>query len=110
MSKKTDSTNKNNVVVCTDNSRPVREISNQTPDEKYRDQFTEIVLDAGRGAINSIQENSGDYKTISEDKNMTSAEKALEKRKLLAADIGLGALEAGSLLGLIWFAKKVFAA
>ena len=110
MSKSKNSIDTNNEVVCTDNSSAVRETSNQTPDEKYRDQFTEIVLDAGRGFINSIRENLGDYKTISEDRNMSPVEKALGKRKLLETDIKLGTIGTGSLLGLIWFAKKVFVA
>ena len=79
-------------------------------DERYREQFTGLALETGRGIINSIKENAGDYKTISEDKNMSPVDKALGKRKVLAADIGLGILGTGGALGLVWLTKKVFAA
>ena len=67
-------------------------------------------MDIGQGVISTIRENVGDYKAINEDKSMSSADKALGKRKVLAADIGLGTLGVGSALGLVWIAKKDFAA
>ncbi|MBQ3277412.1 MAG: hypothetical protein IJH47_10275 [Oscillospiraceae bacterium] len=79
-------------------------------DEKYRDQFTGLALDTGRGVISTIKENAGDYKVISEDKNLSPVDKALGKRKVLAADIGLAMLGGSGTLGLVWLAKKVFAA
>ncbi len=109
MSDKTNSTRTNNAVVRTDNHEVIRKTNSQTIDEKYLDQFTGLVLDTGRGVINTIKENAGDYKTISEDKNMSPVDKALGKRKVLVADIGLGTLEIGSVLGLVWLARKVFA-
>lgn len=47
---------------------------------------------------------------INEDKNLSPVDKALGKRKVLAADIGLAMLGVGGALGLVWLAKKVFAA
>lgn len=77
--------------------------------DKYCDQFMEMVLDTGRYALHTIKENAGDYKCISEDKNISPIAKAIGKRKVLAADIGIGISAVGSLLGLIWLTKKVFA-
>lgn len=110
MSNKTNSTRTNNAVVRTDNHDVARKTNNQAFGEKYRDQFTEFVLDMERDVINTIKKNVGDYKAISEDKNMTPVDKAVGKRKVLAADIGLGTLGIGSMLGMVWLAKKVFAA
>lgn len=109
MSNKTNSSRKNYPVVSTDNHDISRKSGSQTVDEKYRDQFTGLALDAGRGVISTIKENAGDYKEISEDKNLSTVDKALGKRKVLAADIGLAMLWGGSTLGLVWLAKKVFA-
>ena len=110
MSNKTNPNHSNNAVARTDNHDVAKKAGSQSMDEKYREQFTGLALDTGRGIINSIKENAGDYKMISEDKNMSPVDKALGKRKVLAADIGLGALGNGSVLGLVWLAKKVFAA
>lgn len=110
MSNKTNSSRVNNAVVPTDNHDVSRKPGSQTMDEKYRDQFTGLALDTGRGVISTIKENAGDYKVISEDKNMSPVDKALGKRKVLAADIGLAMLGGGGTLGLVWLAKKVFAA
>ena len=110
MSTKTNSSRVNNAVVTTDNHDVSRKSGSQTQDEKYRDQFTGLALDTGRGVISTIKNNAGDYKVISEDKNLSAVDKALGKRKVLAADIGLAVLGSGSTLGLVWLAKKVFAA
>lgn len=110
MSNKMNSTRTNNEVILAENHNFTRKTKNQELNEKYYDQFTGLVLDIGRSVIGTIRENTGDYKAINEDKNMSSADKALGKRKVLAADIGLGTLGVGSALGLVWIAKKVFAA
>ena len=47
---------------------------------------------------------------INEDKNLSSVDKALGKRKVLAADIGLAMFGGSGTLWLVWLAKKVFAA
>lgn len=110
MSNKSNSTRANNSVVPTTNQDVPRNRDSQVMAEKYRDQFTGLALDTGRGVINAIKENAGDYKVISEDKNLSPVDKALGKRKVLAADIGLSMLGGGGTLGLVWLAKKVFAA
>lgn len=109
MSNKTSSPRTNNAVVPTDNHDVSRKSGSQTLDEKYRDQFTGLALDIGRGVISTIKENASDYKMISEDKNLSSVEKAFGKRKVLVADIGLGMLICSGTLGLAWLAMKVFA-
>ena len=110
MSNKTNSSRINNSVVSTDNHDVSRKSGSQALDEKYRDQFTGLVLDTGRGVINTIKENAGDYMVISEDKNLSSVDKALGKRIVLAADIGLAMLGGCGTLGLVCLVKKVFAA
>lgn len=100
----------NNAVTRTDNHDVTQKTTRLSMDEKYREQFTGLAMETGRGIISSIKENAGDYKMISEDKSLSSVDKALGKRKVLAADIGLSALGTGSILGLVWLAKKVFAA
>ncbi len=109
MSNKKNSSHENNALVPTDNNVVPRKSGSQTPNEKYRDQFTGLLLDICRGAISTNKENAGDYKEISEDKNLSSVDKALGKRKVFAVDIGLAVLGCGSTLGLVWLAKKVFA-
>lgn len=109
MSNKTNSTRVNDAATPTDKHDVSRKRDTKIMDEKYRDQFMGIALDTGRGAINTIKENAGDYKVISQDKNLTSVEKALGKRKILAADIGLTLAGGGGTLGLVWLAKKIFA-
>ena len=110
MSNKTNSFRANNAVVLTDNHDISRKLGSQTMVEKYRDQFTGLALDTGRGLISTIKGNAGDYKVISEDKNLSVVDKALGKRKVLAADIGLALLGGGGTLGLVWLANKIFAA
>lgn len=110
MSNKSNSTHTNSTIVCTKKHDVTQKTSSPALNEKYRDQFTGLVLDTGRGILNTIKENAGDYKAITEDKNISPVDKALGKRKVLAADIGLGIGATGGVLGLVWFAKKVFAA
>lgn len=110
MSNKTNSSCEKNAVVPTEKHDVFWKSDIQTVDEKYRDQFTGLALDTGQGIISSIKENASDYKVISEDKNMSPVDKALGKRKVLAADIGLAMLGGGGTLGLVWLAKKIFAA
>ena len=110
MSNKTNYSREKNAVVPTDNHDVSRKSSSQTPDEKYRDQFIGLALNTSWTVINTIKENAGDYNAIREDKSLSPVDKALGKRKLLAADIGLAMLGGGSTLGLVWLANKVFAA
>lgn len=77
---------------------------------KYQDQVTDLAFTAGRGIISTLKDNTGDYKAINEDKTLTSAEKAIEKRKILLMDIGIGTITLSSVLGVAWLAQKVFAA
>ena len=109
MSKNTNSTRANNVIACTDNYDASRKNNSQIIDEKYCDQFIELALDTGREFINTIKENARDYKVISEDKNLSSVDKALGKRKVWAADIVLTLAAGVGMLGLVWFTKRVFA-
>lgn len=83
-------------------------VSNHTMDEKYRDQFTLLTINLLSDIFHSVKENAGDYKSISNDENLPSVDKALGKRKVLAADIGIGIGSAGGFLGLTWLAKKIF--
>ncbi len=110
MNEKMKSTRKNNAIAHANIYDIDRISNNQSLDEKYRDQFTGLILDTGRGVIGSIKENTNDYEAINEDKSLSSVDKALGKRKILAADIGLGTLGTGSMLGLAWLVKKVFVA
>ena len=110
MNEKTKSARKNNAVAPKNIYDIGRKSDNQSLNEKYRDQFTGLILDTGRGVIGSIKENTNDYEAINEDKSLSSVDKALGKRKILAADIGLGTLGTGSMLGLAWIVKKIFAA
>ncbi len=109
MNKNIKSTRTNNTLAHTENNT-LRTAGNRALDEKYRDQFTGMALETGRNALNTIRENAGDYKAISEDKSMSPVDKALGKRKVMAADVGLGIGITGGVLGLVWLAKKVFAA
>lgn len=110
MSNETNSSYVNNAVIPTDNYDVSPKSGYQTLDEKYRDRFTGLALDTGRGIISTIKENAGDYEMISVDNNLSPVDKALGKRKVLAADIGLAMLGGSGTLGLVWLAKKVFIA
>ncbi len=110
MNNQENKTNTNHTIIAKQKNLPAKEPVRNKLDEKYGDQFMEMALDTGRYALHTIKENSGDYKCISEDKNTSPVEKAIGKRKVLAADIGIGIGTTGGLLGLIWLAKKVFAA
>ncbi len=79
-------------------------------DSKCFEQFTDMALDTGRFALHIINENSSDYKMIDEDQSMSSVDKALNKRKVLATDVCIGLGAVGGTLGLIWLGKKVFTA
>ena len=98
----------NNSVIKPEDRLAARSAVRQTLDEKYSGQFLDITMDAGRHALHMIKENAGDYKEIGQDKTMTPVDKALGKRKVLAADIGIGLGTGGGILGLIWLGKKVF--
>ena len=110
MNNKTNYTQDNNEIVPANNHIIVQNPNNQSLDEKHRDQFTSLAMDAGRDVISSIKENAVDYEIISEDKSLSSVDRALGKRKILAADIGLGTLGICSVLGLAFIAKKAFSA
>lgn len=89
---------------------PARKNYSSTSDTKYHDQIADMTLETGRYALHALKENSGDYKTIEKDQNLSSVEKAMGKRKVLAADIGIGMGAVGGILGLLWLGKKVFTA
>ena len=110
MSNKTNTSRKNNAVIPTNKHGDLRKSGSHTIDEKNVDLFNELAIDIGRGVISTIKENAGDYKAISEDEHLSSVDKALGKRKVLAVDIVLSILAGGGTLSLTWLAKKVFAA
>ena len=110
MNNKTTSTRKNNSVVRNEKQKAPQKAPRQSTESRYRDQFWGLALDTGCSFINAIKENAGDYKTINKDKNLSSVGKALGKRKVLLADIGLSTLEISSVFYLMWLAKKVLAA
>lgn len=100
----------NTTIVNPDNRLPFRKPDTSISDGKYRDQFADMTLDTGRYTLHILKENSGDYKVIGEDQSLSSVEKAMGKRKVLAADIGIGLGAAGGTLGLLWLGKQVFKA
>ena len=100
----------NTSIVNPENRAPARKPEASVSDAKYRDQFTDMTLDTGRYALHVLKENSGDYKAIGDDPRLSSVEKAMGKRKVLAADVGIGLGAAGGTLGLIWLGKQVFKA
>ena len=108
--KKQDNTNRTTAIVCPSENQVQRKGSNQSLDEKYRDQITGLSVEAGRGVISALKENVADYKAIDAAKELSPVDKAIGKRKLLAWDIGLGTGTLGLSLGVAWLAKKVFAA
>lgn len=110
MNNKMPPTRKNNSAVHSEKQAAFKKDHCQYMENGYCDRSLELVLDMGHGFINAIKENAGDYKTISAEEKMSSVDKALGKRRVLAADIGLGVLGVGSALGLMWLAKKVLAA
>lgn len=101
-------TRTNTTIVNPENRVPARKSETSVSDTKYRDQFTDMTLDTGRYALHVLKENSGDYKVIGEDQSLSSVEKAMGKRKVLAADVGIGLGAAGGTLGLIWLGKQIF--
>lgn len=82
----------------------------KTLNERYREEFTGMTIDAGRCVVNTMKENVSDYKMIDNDPNISSVEKAIGKRKLMLCDLGLGTGMIGGFMGLAWLAKKLFAA
>ena len=96
--------------MCSDDHKDIQMGKKKDLDEKYLGQFTQNTLDMGRGFISCINNNICDYKAIAEDETMSTVEKAIAKRKVVAIDIGLGTLGTGSVLGMMWIAKKVFVA
>ena len=89
---------------------PTRKNYSSASDTKCHDQIADMTLETGRYALHALKENSGDYKAIEKDQDLTSVEKAMGKRKVLAADIGIGLSAIAGTLGLIWLGKKVFSA
>ena len=92
-----------------DNSLPVSKYSNQDIDETTRAQLNGFIEDVGRGIVNSIQKNADDYRRIEDDDSLSSVDKALAKRKLLASDIGISIGAELVTIVLTWFAKYLFA-
>lgn len=78
--------------------------------EKHHEQVLETALDATRYAFHVLKENAGDYKAISTDKDLSSVDKAIGKRKVLAADITISFCSIGAFLVLAWGAKKILLA
>ena len=60
MSNKKNANRTTNPVVRTDRHNAARQPASQNNDEKYRDQLTELAIDAGRGVFNTIKDNAGD--------------------------------------------------
>ena len=108
MSNKMNSNDKKEAVISTCNQDVAQKTVSQKADDKRREEFTEFVFDAGQNVYKNIKENVDDYKAINEDPNMSSVDKALGKRKVIAADIGIGTLLFSCMIGLAWVAKKVF--
>lgn len=96
----------NTAVANADNHDTCRRTSGKTVDEKYQDQFMEFVLDGGRSIITIIKGNVGDYRMISEDKNISSVDKAIAKRVIQAVDIGLFTVLTRSMIILVKSIKK----
>ena len=108
MNNQKTNTRANTTIVSAENHIPARKPAGSVSDTKYRDQFTDMTLDTGRYALHVLKENTGDYKVIGEDQSLSSVERAMGKRKVLAADVGIGLGAAGGTLGLIWLGKQVF--
>lgn len=98
----------NTTITKTENRAPAQKPVGSVSNARYHDQFNDMTLDTGRYALHVIKENSGDYKIISEDQSLSSVDRAMGKRKVLAADVGIGLGAVGGTLGLIWLGKKVF--
>lgn len=107
MSNKTNSNRANNSVVFFDNPAVSKISGNQDMNEKYFDQFAGVILNMCRVIVDRVVENSADYKAIDEDTNLSIEGKALAKRKLLVADIGIILSTSLGGLGLMCCAKKV---
>ena len=70
----------------------------------YRGLIVELGFDAAKELYNRIKNNSGDYKSIDEDDNLSSVDKAIAKRKIFIFDSSLVVLLLG---GLIIAAKQI---
>jgi len=103
-------TRKNNSAVHSKKQDTFQKNHRQYIEDGYCDQSMELVLDMGHGFINAIKENASDYKTISADEKMSPVDKALGKRKVLAADIGLSIFGLGGVFGLMLVVKKALTA
>lgn len=79
----------------------------QNIDEIIMNRFIDLTFIAGHNALNSIKDNLKDYNEINEDENISSVDKAIGKRKIMIMDIGLGTVTIGSVLTLVWLAKKI---
>lgn len=110
MSKKNNKAPKNAEVIEKKTDSAVQPSDEQSVDTNRMNQFTDIALAFGHGAINSIRENASDYKAINEDEELSPVDKAVGKRKILLWDVGIGTVTISSVLGLIWIAKKVITA
>ncbi len=107
MSNKMDSTRKEETIITTNNQDVTQKTASQNADDSHREEFNELVIDAGRSVIKNLKENADDYKAISEDPHMSPVDKALGKRKVIAADIGLGTLTLGCMICLVKLARKI---
>ena len=104
MSKRTNNSKKN-AVIDSPATAPIQG-NTATANSKYQDQVTDMAFIAGRGIISNLKDNAGDYKAINEDKALTSAKKAIAKRKILLMDIGIGTITLSSVLGVACACKR----
>ena len=100
----------NTTITSAETCIPARKPDASLSDAKHRDQFMDMTLDTGRYALNVLKENSGDYKVIGDDQSLSSVDRAMGKRKVLAADVCIGLGAVGGTLGLLWLGKQVFKA
>lgn len=107
MNNKTNSNRANNPVTSTDNHDAPIISGNQAMKEIFLNQFTRIALDMNRTIISRVIDNGGDYKKIDEDNKLSPTEKALAKRVVLAADVGIGLLGCLATLVLVYGSNKV---
>lgn len=87
----------------------LQRINNPTStNEKCNQQFTEMALSVGHTVVNSMKANIIDYRTINEDPSLSSIDKALAKRKILACDIGITLGTVGGCVSIVWLTRKIF--
>ena len=109
MSKKTNASKKKAESVKASTTQIAKNKEQNMPD-KYAEQLAELTIYAGHETIDTIKQNSSDYKAIDADPTLSTFEKAREKRILVLLDIGLVTTALGSVMLLTRLAKRCFIA